>query len=101
MRYCERCGCVIDEFDPYRDDQNCPVCSGVWSEDSMTALEYAKLSDSEKDNYDDKLLTLIKSNSKFDESMHQNCSTEDGQWWGDLEWINMQNLNLKIALLNL
>ncbi len=82
MRYCEKCGCVIDEFDPYRDKQNCPVCSGVWSEDDMTALKYAELSESEKDSYDEQLLNIIKNSPNFDESLHRNCSTKDGQWWG-------------------
>ncbi len=82
MRYCKKCGCVIDEFAPYRDKQNCPVCSGVWSEDDITALKYAELSESEKDSYDEQLLNIIKNSPSFDESLHRNCSTKDGQWWG-------------------
>lgn len=72
----------MDEFDDYRDEQNCPVCSGVWSEDDMTAIQYANLSELEKDVYDEQLLKLIKNSPIFDESMHHNCSTNDGQWWG-------------------
>ncbi len=82
MRYCEKCGYVMDEFDPERDDQNCPVCSFVWSEDDMTALRYAELSESEKDAYDEQLLNLIRRSPYFNESAHRNCSTKDGQWWG-------------------
>lgn len=72
----------MDEFDDYRDKQNCPICSGVWSEDDMTAIQYANLSELEKDDYDEQLLKLIKNSPVFDESMHHNCSTNDGQWWG-------------------
>ena len=58
MRYCEKCGLVMDEFSYWRDNQNCPICSGVWSEDDMTALKYAELSEEEKDEYDEQLLNL-------------------------------------------
>ena len=67
MRYCEKCGYVMDEFSIWRDEQNCPGCSGVWSEDDMTAIKYAGLSEAEKDAYDEQLLNLIKNSSVFDE----------------------------------
>ncbi len=81
MRYCEKCGYVIDEFAFERDNQNCPVCNGVWSEDNMTALSYAKLSEAEKDAYDEQLLNRIKSSPCFEESIHQYVSIENGVWW--------------------
>lgn len=84
MRYCEKCGFVMDEFFPGRNCQNCPVCHGVWSEDDMTALKYAELSEAEKDAYDEQLLNRIKSNPHFDEDTFYLCgnSTESGGFWG-------------------
>lgn len=85
MRYCEKCGLVMDEFSYWRDEQNCPICSGVWSEDDMTAIKYAELSEPEKDAYDEQLLNLIKSSPIFDEhSFYLNGnSTETGEFWSD------------------
>lgn len=100
MRYCEKCGNVIDEFSMHRDKQNCPICSWVWSEDDMTALKYAELSEEEKDAYDKQLLITIKSNPNFDESMfNNNCnSTKDGGFWAGFrpeKWkkLILQNTN--------
>ena len=81
MRYCEKCGFVMDELATERNKQNCPICSGVWSEDDMTAIKYSELSESEKDTYDEQLLNLIKNSPKFDKSAHRNCSTKDGGFW--------------------
>lgn len=83
MRYCEKCGFVIDEFDPYRDEQNCPGCGGVWLEDDMNALKYAELSEKEKDAYDKKLLKRIKRNPHFNEFFFKiyGNSTENGGFW--------------------
>ncbi|MCM1246094.1 MAG: hypothetical protein NC293_10680 [Roseburia sp.] len=83
MRYCEKCGYVMDEFNPYRSSQNCPVCGGLWSEDDMTALKYAELSETEKDAYDEQLLNRIKSNPNFDEGRFYSygLSTENGDFW--------------------
>lgn len=57
----------MDEFDVGRDEQNCPICGWMWSEDDMTALKYAELSETEKDAYDEQLINLIKSSPDFDE----------------------------------
>ena len=83
MRYCEKCGCVMDEFDPFRDTQNCPICGGVWSEDDMTALRYAELSEAEKDAYDEQLLNTIKNSPIYEEDTADSCgiTTEDGGFW--------------------
>lgn len=70
MRYCEVCGFVMDELSCDRDKQNCPICSGMFSEDDMTALRYAELSEQEKDNYDEQLYNLIISNPNFDRRTH-------------------------------
>lgn len=80
MRYCKRCGFVMDEFDSWRDKQNCPICSGMWSEDDMTALKYAELSESEKDAYDEQLYSLIINNPNFDKGAHyrNGLNIEDG-----------------------
>lgn len=75
----------MDEFSYYRDSHNCPACSGVWSEDDMTALKYAELSEAEKDAYDEQLLNRIKNSPHFDEDMFysKGNSTENGDfWWG-------------------
>lgn len=70
----------MDEFDYWRDKQNCPICSGTWSEDDMTAIRYAELSESEKDEYDEQLLNLIKSSPIFN-GFDCNCSPHDGMFW--------------------
>lgn len=82
MRYCLRCGNVIDEFDSDRDCVNCFVCGAVWEEDNMTALKYAELSEPEKDEYDEKLLNLIQNSPEFDNALYQRwCSMESGEFW--------------------
>ena len=80
MRYCEKCGYVMDEFDFDRDKQNCPICGWMWSEDDMTALRYAELSEAEKDTYDEQLINLIKNSPDFDE-FECNCSPYNGTFW--------------------
>lgn len=70
----------MDEFDYWRDKQNCPICSGMWSEDDMTAIMYAELSESEKDEYDEQLINLIKSSPVFNR-FDCNCSTHSGMFW--------------------
>lgn len=83
MRYCEKCGYVMDEFHRNREKQNCPICSNVWSEDDMTAIKYAELSEEEKDNYDEQLLNIIKNSPSFDEHTFylNGNSTKDGGFW--------------------
>lgn len=97
MRYCKKCGYVIDEFDYYRDKQNCPVCSGMWSEDDMTALKYAELSESEKDVYDEQLLNIIKSSPAFDEGSfcRNGNSTKDGGFWAGFRVDKWKRLSLQ------
>lgn len=82
MRYCTNCGHVIDEYDFYRDFFNCHICGGVLSEDDMTALKYAELTEQEKDEYDQQLLNTIRNSEEFDEE-HFNCycSTKNGDFW--------------------
>ena len=97
MRYCEKCGYVMDEFSHSRDKQNCPICSGVWSEDDMTAIEYAKLSEEEKDAYDEQLLDQIKNSPNFDE--HSFClngnSKQDGGFWAGFRVDKWKRLSLQ------
>lgn len=81
MRYCEKCGYVMDEYDIDRDEQNCPICSGIWSEDDMTAIKYAELSETEKDIYDERLYNLIINNPNFDRQLHyQNKLNIENGW---------------------
>jgi len=82
MRYCLRCGAVYDEYDYRRDDNNCDTCGYILEEDNMTALEYAKLSEKEKDDYDNELLSKIKNNPVFSENLFkENFSLESGMFW--------------------
>ena len=100
MRYCEKCGLVMDEFSYWRDNQNCPICSGVWSEDDMTALKYAELSEEVKDEYDEQLLNLIKSSPVFDKhsfSLNGN-STEEGEFWSDFRVDKWRNLDSSVPI---
>lgn len=80
MRYCEKCGYVMDELDSQRDKQNCPICSGIWSEDDMTSLKYAELSETEKDTYDKQLLEIIENSPKFCK-FDFNSSPQNGNFW--------------------
>lgn len=82
MRYCVHCGKIIDEFDFFRDNFNCPVCGAMFLEDDMTALKYAELTEEEKDAYDEQLLDIIKNNPGFDErDFEMHCSMRDGEFW--------------------
>lgn len=83
MRFCAKCGYVMDEFDSCRDQQNCPGCGWIWLEDDMTALKYADLSERKKDAYDKRLLKWIKRNQYFNESLYKfyGNTTEDGGFW--------------------
>lgn len=81
MRYCEKCGYVMDEYDIYRNKQNCPICSNVWSEDDMTALKYAKLSESEKDAYELKIYNICKQSEFFDENDYTELHSDLEDWY--------------------
>lgn len=82
MRYCTHCGHIIDEYDFDRDDYNCGVCGAILSEDDMTALKYAELSEQEKDEYENQLLNSIKNSAGFDEGCFRcHCSMDDGYFW--------------------
>lgn len=94
MRFCEKCGYVMDEFDADRNKQNCPICSGVWSEDDMTAIKYAELSEKEKDMYDEQLINLIKNSPNFDK-FEYNCSPQNGNFWGGFRPEKWRKLRLK------
>lgn len=100
MRYCEKCGYVMDEFDYWRDKQNCPICSGMWSEDDMTAIRYAKLSESEKDEYDEQLLNLIKSSPIFDKGAFycNGNSTKNGGFWAGFRIDKWKQLDLSVPM---
>lgn len=97
MRYCEKCGYVMDEFACWRDEQNCPICDGMWSEDDMTALRYAELSEAEKDTYDEQLLNIIKGSSVFDENAFylNGNSTHDGGFWAGFRVDKWKRLSLQ------
>lgn len=82
MRYCAHCGHIIDEYDLGRKYDNCLVCDAILLEDDMTALKFAKLSEQEKDEYEQQLLTTIKNSVGFDERCFQrNCSMDNGAFW--------------------
>lgn len=98
MRYCEKFGFVMDEFSYWRDEQNCLICSWVWSEDDMTALKYAELSETEKDAYDKQLINLIKSSSKFSESSHNIVQQRMERGGGGLELKNICYSSMKNAM---
>jgi len=82
LRWCEVCGNVYDEFDSCRDDITCEICGATLDEDDMTAIKYAELSDIEKDQYDEQLLTKIKNSPFFQENLFQEYnSLETGEFW--------------------
>lgn len=84
----------MDEFSPGRDEQNCPICGWMWSEDDMTALKYAELSETEKDAYDEQLINLIKSSPDFDQ-FEYNCSPHDGMFWSGFRPEKWREFELK------
>lgn len=87
----------MDEFACWRDEQNCPICDGMWSEDDMTALRYAELSEAEKDTYDEQLLNIIKGSSVFDENAFylNGNSTHDGGFWAGFRVDKWKRLSLQ------
>lgn len=83
MRYCEQCGYVMDELCFNREEQNCPKCGWMWTEDDMTALKYADLSEAEKDTYDEQLIKKIRSSPIFCKSFFEERNNPgDGNFWG-------------------
>lgn len=97
MRYCEKCGYVMDEFDYWRDKQNCPICGWMWSEDDMTALRYKKLSEEEKDAYDKQLINLIENSPDFDE-FECNCSPYNGMFWSGFRVDKWGKLDIDVSI---
>ena len=82
LRWCEVCGHVYDEFDSARDYITCEICGATLNEDDMTAIKYAELSESEKDQYDELLLSKIKNSPFFQEDLFQKYnSLENGEFW--------------------
>ena len=82
MRYCPHCGHIHDEFDVNRDDTNCWVCSAILKEDDMTALKFAQLSETEKDEYERQLIEKMRNEIAFSEEKFQNYnSMKDGKFW--------------------
>ncbi len=82
MRWCEVCGNVYDEFDSCRDRITCEICGATLNEDNMTAIGYAKLSEQEKDQYDEQLLIKIKNSPFFQNNLFQEYnSLETGEFW--------------------
>lgn len=82
MRYCAHCGRIIDEYDLDRNNYNCGVCDAILLEDDMTALKFSKLTEQEKDEYEQQLLNTIKNSVGFDEKYFQRyCSMDNGRFW--------------------
>lgn len=99
MRYCEACGYVMDEFAYSRDKQNCPFCSGVLSEDNMTALRYAELSEQEKDVYDEQLLNTIQSSPRFNKRLYCTYNSMDnGAFWSGFRPDKWKRLDTSIPI---
>lgn len=82
MRYCLHCGHIHDEFDVNRDDMNCWICSAILQEDDMTALKFAQLSETEKDEYERQLIEKMRNELSFSEEKFQNYSSmKNGEFW--------------------
>ncbi len=82
MRYCPHCGHVHDEFDVNREDMNCWKCSAILKEDDMTALKFAQLSETEKDEYERQLIEKMRNEIAFSEEKFQSYnSMKDGKFW--------------------
>ena len=82
MRYCEQCGYVMDELCVDRERENCFTCGWIWTEDDMTALKYAELSEAQKDAYDEQLLKTIRRSPLFNERIYEAThSVVTGNFW--------------------
>lgn len=82
MRYCLHCGHIHDEFDSNRDDMNCWICSAILQEDDMTALKFAQLSETEKDEYECQLIEKMRNELSFSEEKFQEYnSMKNGDFW--------------------
>ena len=82
MRYCPHCGEIHDEFDIHRNDMNCWICSAILKEDDMTALKFAKLSETENDEYARQLIEKMRNEIAFSEEKFQNYnSMKNGNFW--------------------
>lgn len=82
LRWCEVCGNVYDEFDSCRDRITCEICGATLYEDDMTAIEYAKLTETEKDQYDEELLNKIQTSPFFQENLFLKYnSLNSGEFW--------------------
>ncbi len=68
MKYCPRCGSIYsDQSDDY-DREDCLVCGYQnLEEDDMTSEKYDQLTEEEKDEYEIRLVEIIKSSPVFDE----------------------------------
>lgn len=99
MRYCEHCGYVMDEFAYSRNKQNCPFCSGMFSEDDMTALRYAALSEQEKDVYDEQLLETIQNSPVFSKRLYNTYnSIKTGAFWSGFRPDKWKRLDTSIPI---
>ncbi len=81
MRYCCRCGYIIDEYDVKRERSNCGYCGYFVSEDNMTALKFAQLTEEEKDAYAQQLFDFIKDSASFDKKYHDQLLSVNGGCW--------------------
>lgn len=82
LRWCEVCGNVYDEYDSCRNRITCEICGATLDEDNMTAIDYAKLSEIEKDQYDEQLLNKIKNSPFFQNDLFQEYNSLDsGRFW--------------------
>lgn len=82
LRWCEVCGNVYDEYDSCRNRITCEICGATLDEDNMTAIDYAKLSEIKKDQYDEQLLNKIKNSPFFQNDLFQEYnSLDNGRFW--------------------
>ncbi len=72
MKYCLKCGsiCAENSSQSYYNDNKCECCGYKLTEDDMTAEKYNRLSEDEKDKYEQNLLKIIQSSSVFDERLY-------------------------------
>ena len=70
MKYCLRCGKICSDKSSEYQRGYCTTCGTDFSEDDMTSEKYELLSETEKDEYEQQLINIIKNSSIFNEKMH-------------------------------
>lgn len=74
MKYCCKCGEIFSDESEYYYSSTCAHCGTFLSSDDMTSQRFKCLSECEKDEYELKLLEIVKKSSIFDAELYEKYS---------------------------